>query len=78
MQGSGFSSFHSHSAGSFFRDLGDEVPIDNFPMYAKEKLKSLTEQVFAFKPDCRQKAKAEIEQRRLISEISQCSKTLRM
>lgn len=78
MSGVHFTSFQSLTSGSFFKDMADEVPIDNFPMYAKEKLKVLTEQVFAFKPDCHHREKAEIDRKRLILEISQCSKTLRM
>ena len=56
----------------------EEMPLDNFADYAKEKMRCLNEQAFAYKPDVHHKAKAISERRKLKIEIDNAMKTLRM
>ena len=77
LSGVAFSSLGGQTA-SWYKTVGEDVPIANFAVYAKEKLKALTEQVFLFKPDIHEMSKAEAEKKRLMQEIQQCNKTLKM
>lgn len=77
LNGVAFSSLSNQTA-NWYRTAGEDLPIDNFAVYVKERLKVLTEQVFLFKPDIHQPHSAETEQKRLMDEIQQCTKTIRM